>query len=51
MKPTLLKRKIQVHYPHGGPFALVVSLLLTSISLAQLDDTRIAFESTRSGDV
>ena len=48
MKITLLKRKIQVHYPHGGLFALAASLLLTSISLAQLDDTRIAFESTRS---
>ena len=48
MKIALLKRRIQVHYLHGGLFALVASLFLTSISLAQLADTRIAFESTRS---
>ncbi len=48
MKLSLLKRKIQVHYLHEGLFALVASLFLTSISLAQLEDTRIAFESTRS---
>ena len=50
MKITLLKRKIQVYYLHGGLFALVVSLCLTSTSLAQLANTRIAFMSTRNGD-
>ena len=45
MKIALLKRRIQVHYLHGGLFALVASLFLTSISLAQLADTRIAFMS------
>ena len=50
MKIVLLKRKIQVHYLHGGLFALVASLFLTSISLAQLGDTRIAFMSTRNVD-
>ncbi len=48
MKCAWLKRRIQARYLHGGLFALAVNLLLTSISLAQLDDTRIAFESTRS---
>ena len=50
MKIALLKRKIQVYYLHGGLFALAASLLLASTSLAQLDDTRIAFMSTRNGD-
>ena len=50
MKLALLKRKIQTHYLHGGILALAVNLLLTSISLAQIDDTRIAFMSTRNGD-
>ena len=51
MKIALLKRRIHAGYLHKGLFALAVNLLLTSISLAQLDDTRITFESTRSGDV
>ena len=50
MKLTLLRRKIQVYYLHGGLFALAVNLLLASTSLAQLDDTRIAFMSTRNVD-
>ena len=50
MKLTSLKRKIQARYLHGGLFALAVNLLLTSISLAQLANTRIAFMSTRNGD-
>lgn len=48
MERAWLKRKIQIHYLHGGLFAFAASLLLTPISLAQLADTRIAFESTRS---
>ena len=48
MKRTLLKRKIQACYLHKGLFALAVNIFLASTSLAQLDDTRIAFMSTRS---
>ena len=50
MKLAWLKRRIQACYLHKGFFALVVSFFLTSISLAQLDDTRIAFMSTRNMD-
>ncbi len=45
MKHASLKRRIQPCYLHKGLFALAVNLLLTSISLAQLADTRIAFMS------
>ncbi|MCE2393478.1 PD40 domain-containing protein [Candidatus Poribacteria bacterium] len=48
MKYAWLKRRIYDYYLIKGLFALAVSLLLTPISLAQLADTRIAFESTRS---
>ena len=48
MKLALLKRKIQARYLRSGLLALAVCLLLTLTSLAQADDTRIAFESTRS---
>ena len=48
MKLTLFKRKIRAHYIRGEFLALAANLLLTSISLAQLDDTRIAFMSTRT---
>ncbi len=50
MKLAWVKRKIQARYLHGGLFALAVNLLLTSISLAQLANTRIAFMSTRNVD-
>ena len=50
MKFARLKRRIQARYLHGGLFALAVNLLLTSISLAQLANTRIAFMSTRNVD-
>ena len=50
MRTALLKRKIQVYYLHGGLFALVAGLFLTSTSLAQLANTRIAFMSTRNVD-
>ena len=50
MKYAWLKRRIHDYYLIKGLFALAVSLLLTSISLAQLDDTRIAFMSTRNVD-
>ena len=50
MKLTLLQRRIQIWYLHGGILALVVNLLLASTSLAQNADTSIAFMSTRSGD-
>ena len=50
MKLARLKRRIQACYLHGGLFALAVNLLLTSISLAQLANTRIAFMSTRNVD-
>ena len=45
MKRVWFKRRIQPCYLHKGLFALAVNLLLTSISLAQLADTRIAFTS------
>ena len=48
MTLTLLKRKVQVYYLHNGLLALAVSFFLTSASLAQAADTRIAFYSTRS---
>ena len=48
MKLALLKRKIQARYLCSGLLALAVCLLLALTSLAQADDTRIAFESTRS---
>lgn len=48
MKFTLLKRKIQAYYLHGGLLALAVNFFLASASLAQAADTRIAFMSTRS---
>ena len=50
MKITLLKRRIQVYYLHGCLFAFVASLCLTSTSLAQLANTRIAFMSSRNVD-
>ena len=50
MKRAWLKRRIQVRYLHGGLFALVVSLFLTSTILAQVANTRIAFMSTRNVD-
>ena len=50
MKLALSKRKIQICYLHIGLLALAVCLLLASISLAQLDNTRIAFMSTRNVD-
>ena len=48
MKRALFKRRIHTCYLHKGLFALAVNLLLTSISLAQLDDTRIVFASNRN---
>ena len=50
MKLAWLKRRIQARYFHGVFFTLVVSLFLTSTSLAQLANTRIAFMSTRNMD-
>ena len=50
MKLAWLKRRIQACYLHKGLFALVVSLFLTSTSLAQVANTRIAFMSTRNVD-
>ena len=50
MKYAWLKRRIHDYYLIKGLFTLAVSLLLTSIGLAQLDDTRIAFMSTRNVD-
>ena len=47
MKVSLLKRKIQACYLHIGLLVLAVCLLFASTSLAQLDDTRIAFVSDR----
>ena len=47
MKLTWLKRRIYDYYLIKGLFALVVNILLVPISLAQLADTQIAFESTR----
>ena len=48
MKPALLTRWIQACYLRTGLLALAVCLLLASVGLAQLADTRIAFMSTRS---
>ena len=48
MKVSLLKPRRQACYLHKGLFALAVNIFLASTSLAQLDDTRIAFMSTRS---
>ena len=50
MKLAWLKRRIHACYLHKGLFALVASLCLTSTSLAQLANTRIAFMSTRNVD-
>ena len=50
MKLGWLKRRIHACYLHKKLFALVASLCLTSTSLAQLANTRIAFMSTRNGD-
>ena len=50
MKVPLLKQRLQVCSLDSGLLALAVFLLLTSVSLAQLADTRIAFMSTRSGN-
>ena len=50
MKLAWLKRRIHTCYLHKGLFTLVVSLCLTSTSLAQLANTRIAFMSTRNVD-
>ena len=47
MKRTLPKRKIQAHYVRGRFLVLAVCLLLTSTSLGQVADTRIAFMSNR----
>ena len=47
MKVSLLKRKIQACYFHIRLLVLAVCLLFASTSLAQLDDTRIAFVSDR----
>ncbi len=51
MKLAWLKRKIHAGYLYKGLFALAVNLLLTSISLAQLDDTRIAFTSGWTAEI
>ena len=48
MKLIPLKQGIRAGYLHGWLLALVADLLLTSISLAQLDDTSIAFVSNRN---
>ena len=48
MKPALLTQWIQACYLRTGLLALAVCLLLASVGLAQLADTRIAFMSTRS---
>ena len=50
MKLAWLKRRIHTCYLHKGLFTLVASLCLTSTSLAQLANTRIAFMSTRNVD-
>lgn len=50
MKRTWLKRKIQACYLRSRLLALVVCLLLASVSLVQAADTSIAFTSTRSGN-
>lgn len=50
MKRASLKPRIQACYLHGGFLILAVCLLLASVGLAQLADTRIAFMSTRSDD-
>ena len=48
MKRTLLKRKIQACYLHGGLLILAVCFLLVSIRLVQAAEARIAFMSTRN---
>ena len=48
MKLVLLKPQRWAAFLHSGLLALIANLFLVSISLAQLADTRIAFESTRS---
>ena len=50
MKLAWLKHRIHACYLHKGLFTLVMSLFLTSTSLAQLANTRIAFMSTRNVD-
>ena len=47
-KLAWLKQGIQACYLRAGLLALAVCLLLASVGLAQLADTRIAFMSTRS---
>ena len=47
MKPAWLKQKIKIYYVRGGLLALAVNICLASTSLAQLNDTRIAFLSNR----
>ena len=48
MKPTLLKRKIQVRYFRGGLLMLAVNIFSALTSLGHAADTTIAFMSTRS---
>ena len=50
MKVLLLKPRIQACYLCGGLLALAVNLLLAPVSLAQLNNTRIAFAADRNLD-
>ena len=50
MKLALLKRKIQVYNFRGRFLALAVYILMSSASLTQAANTKIAFMSTRSGN-
>ena len=50
MTLTLFNRKTQTCYLRGGLLMLTVYLLLVSTSLAQLNNTTIAFASTRDWD-
>ena len=50
MTLALFKRKTQTCYLRGGLLTLTVYLLLVSTSLAQLNNTTIAFASTRDWD-
>ena len=50
MKLARLKRRIHTCYLHKRLFTLVASLCLTSTSLVQAADARIAFMSTRNSD-
>ena len=50
MTPALFNRKTQTCYLRGGFLTLTAYLLLVSTSLAQLNDTTIAFVSTRDWD-